>query len=109
MENLKLGQTLYTRGHKGIEEYKVISIGRKYYHLKQDLNYYVYKVNKDSLTYIDEEYSQRNKKFYTSLEQIQREDEYEDIVGKIRKEFGIYNKIKFSFEQLLKVKEILNL
>lgn len=85
-----VGQTLFIHiKNYEVKEYQVIKVGRKYFYVnnyRQD-----YPISKETLRYEDKNYSQHNKQFYLSKQEILDKVEKEILISKFKKHFSGYD------------------
>lgn len=94
--------------NKGIREYEIKKIGKKYFEVWDGSNDYT--INKFYIEGLIEvtKYSP-DWRIYFSKQEILDEYEFENIARNIREVFGSYGKINLTLEQLRKIKEIIDI
>lgn len=101
------GQKLYEIVYNGeIKEVTVKEVKRKYFTIDE---YRSYKFRIDILKYEDENYSQRNRQLYLSIQEIEDEREHQTLSSIIRKRFSSYGKLSLTLDQLRRINSILTL
>lgn len=103
---MKIGDKLYRALSKGdIVEHTVTSVGRKYLYLDNSSRY---PVDKDTLMYVSANYSQMNRQYYKTKEEIELIYEYSDLLSGIRNALGAYGNPKIPIEKLRAINAIIN-
>jgi len=107
---IEIGQPLYRQmtgrySNGEIKEYIVEKIAKKYIYLKDNERY---KIQKDTLKYVCENYSQQNFQLYESKQEILDINEKNKLFELIRKSFDWSGNINnFSLEQLREINKII--
>lgn len=113
MSELKVGQKLWLRycgfdhrKSREITEVIISKIGNKYFYVEGEGYYGGGKFDKENMQQaVDSNYKDTA---YLSMEEIEKEDEFESLSNNIRAAFNGYNRINYSLEQLRAIKAILN-
>lgn len=100
---LKVGDKLYDGS---AEEWDIVSVGTKYYTAKR--GYGEKKVNIESLTYTDKNYSQHSIQFYLTRQEVLDNKEMSIIYSEVCRYFRNNYSCKLSLEQLRQIKQIIS-
>ena len=89
------------------EEFKVLSKGRKHYHIKKENSWEEYKINISDLKHEYKDYSQRNKQFFRSLEEIEELEKLNELHKEIKNYFSYYSFPKLNLSQSERILNII--